>query len=328
MSQPIDAACDTASAESPARPARASRRNSARYLPSTAATACSLVMARAATVAARSSMWTSAAVRGRCGENAPSSPWSDDPATILTNARVLAAEAGSRGPTGSLSTTSRPVRSKQPSARACSMSSSAPAIASTRPSVVVTTAAPEKKPATASQSSCQRAAGEHDAHEHAVHLVLALQQRGLALDDGREGLRARRRVRGQVVGPERGVGRRGQGQGAGCGGWQGLCGQGRIVGNIDHPVTVDPSIASLHASADDPAEGGAAGGHLDARRRARGRHPGALDGARRAPLRPLPRRGRAACSRSSPWMPCRSRPRSASPCPPVRWPGVSPPATR
>ena len=69
----------TASAGSPARPASGSRRNSARYLPSTAATACSLVMASAATVAARSSRCTSAAVSGRSGEKATSRPWSEAP---------------------------------------------------------------------------------------------------------------------------------------------------------------------------------------------------------------------------------------------------------
>ena len=40
----------------------------------------------------------------------------------------------------------------------------------------------------------EAAAGQHDAHEHAVHLVLALEQGGLALDD-----------LDQCLGPQRGV---------------------------------------------------------------------------------------------------------------------------
>ena len=83
MSHPSAAACATASVGEPARPARASRRNSARYLLSTAETACSLVMARAATVAARSSRWTSSAVSDRSPTKAASRPWlrlpADDP---------------------------------------------------------------------------------------------------------------------------------------------------------------------------------------------------------------------------------------------------------
>ena len=54
---------------------------------STAETACSLVMARAATVAARSSTRTSSAVSIRWLQKAASRPWSSDPATIRTAAR-------------------------------------------------------------------------------------------------------------------------------------------------------------------------------------------------------------------------------------------------
>ena len=69
-------------------------------------------------------------------------------------------------------------------------------MASTRPSVVVTTAAPPKKPATASHELGEGAAGEHDAHEHAVHLVLALEERGLAAR--RSAARASTRAAGSV----------------------------------------------------------------------------------------------------------------------------------
>ena len=73
-----------ASATDPARPASASRRNSARYLPSTAATAWSLVIARAATVAARSSRCTSSTVSERWLQKATSRPWSKWPAAMRT----------------------------------------------------------------------------------------------------------------------------------------------------------------------------------------------------------------------------------------------------
>ncbi len=82
MSHPRAVAWATTSAGGPARPESASRRNSARYLLSTAETACSLVMARAATVAARSSRWTSSAVRTRSSTKTARRPWLVWPAAM------------------------------------------------------------------------------------------------------------------------------------------------------------------------------------------------------------------------------------------------------
>ena len=238
----------TASAGSPARPARASRRNSARYLPSTAATACSLVMASAATVAARSSRCTSAAVSGRSGENAPSRPWSEAPATILTKARVLPGASRRRaGP---------PARSRRAGGRCGrssrgrgtrSTSASSPAIASTRPSVVVTTAAPPKKPATAS----------HELGEGSRRRARCARARGAPRPRAR-GARpgcsticssARTRAAGSAGRAARSTAGRASARAVR---WQGLCVTGPIVGNNDHPVTVDPSIASAVMASDRP----------------------------------------------------------------------------
>ena len=163
-SQPSDSACAAVRCASPARPARASRMNSARYLLSTVATACCLVTASAATVAARSSRWTSSAVRVRVDEKATSRPWSAVPATIRTMARRNQPSSRPpcgpgpprlRTPTGSCSMTNRPVRSKHGWAVAAASSSEAPALARTRPSVVVTTAAPSSSPTSCSQRSAR-----------------------------------------------------------------------------------------------------------------------------------------------------------------------------
>ena len=58
-------------------------------------------------------------------------------------------------PTGSFSVMSRPVRSKQSSASACSSSPSEPALARTRPSVVVTMAAPSRNRTSCSHRSTE-----------------------------------------------------------------------------------------------------------------------------------------------------------------------------
>ena len=152
MSQPSELAWATASTGEPARPARASRRNSARYLLSTAETAWSLVMARAATVAARSSSRTSSTVRCRWLQNAMRTPWSRWPATMRTAERLAVGPSG-RGPIGSASVSRRPVRSKHSRDSAWSSSRCEPARAMTRPSVVVTITAPSRKPTTCSQRS-------------------------------------------------------------------------------------------------------------------------------------------------------------------------------
>ena len=148
--------------------------------------------------------------------------------------------------------------------------------------------------------------GEHDAHEHPVHLVLAVEERRLLVDDLLQRPHPRGRVGGQGGevdrGPRVGLAVR----------WQGLCVTGSIVGNNDHPATVDPSIAS-------------APWHRTGPRRAACPRP-----SRRCPPpssgRPPGRRGSWACTRSrststwpdaccpcSPRMPCRCRPRCASP---------------
>ena len=118
-----------------------------RYLLSTAETAWALVMASAATVAARSSRCTSSALISRSEEKATSRPWSSEPATMRTTTRDGGRAAGRTEPTGSASTMNRPDPSKQPRSSTCSRP---PALASTRPSGVVTMATPPQMPTSSS----------------------------------------------------------------------------------------------------------------------------------------------------------------------------------
>ena len=204
-------------------------------------------MARAATVAARSSRCTSAAVSGAVGEKAPSRPWSEDAGDDLDEgARCLAAAAGA--------VAGRPARSRRAGGR-CGRSSrgpgrarprpSPPAMARTRPSVVVTTAAPPKKPATASHSSAGRRRRARSARARGAPRPRARAarpgarrtcSRALAAGGaGRSGSRVgdpRSRVAADVK----------------------VCASPRpIVGNNDHLVTVDPSLASPYAAPQDRA---------------------------------------------------------------------------
>ena len=277
-------------------------------------------MASAATVAARSSRCTSAAVRGRSGEKAPSRPWSEEPATILTKARVLRGGVGvARARPARSRRRAGPVRSKQSRARARSTSASAPADGE-HPAVGGRDHGRALEEAGHRRRRARRASpGEHDPHEHAVHLVLALEQGRLLLDDLLEGSDAGRRV--ARAAPAEVDGRRGPRL---AGGWQGLCVPGLIVGNNDHPVTVDPSIASPHAP------------RPPLRRDPRCPRPSRRSWprscrARRSTRRSSPRTGTRCtspwagrCCPSSPRMPCRCRPPSASPWRPEPWRGASP----
>ena len=174
---------------SPARPARASRRNSARYLLSTAETACSLVMARAATVAARSSRWTSSAVSGRSPTNAAEQP-------VVEAARRRSApwragvrrRAASRMPTGSRSVIEAAGAVEAVEGQGCGEVVLAAGLASTRPSLVVTIAAPPRKPASRWHEVLEAAAGEHDADEDLVRLLDALEDAGLLVEHRAEDL--------------------------------------------------------------------------------------------------------------------------------------------
>ena len=70
-----------------------------------------------------------------------------------------------------------------------------------------------------------------------MDLVLALEQGCLSLDDGREDLGPLGRVGGRSAGERRG-------NGAPLVDGKVCASGGQIVGNNDHPVTVDPSLAS------------------------------------------------------------------------------------
>ena len=178
-----------------------------------------------------------------------------------------------------------------------STSASAPAMASTRPSVVVTTAAPSKKPATARRARrarrrrarSARARGAPRPRARAAPPAARRSARGPAPGrPGRSGGASR-----STAGPRPRSRRR----------WQGLCVPGSIVGNNDHPVTVDPSIASPHAPGPARVATRAARGRLDAGGRGRAGRAGRRDGRRRAPVRAVPVACAGRCSRSSPRMP-------------------------
>jgi hypothetical protein len=142
-----------------------------------------------------------------------------------------------------------------------------------------------------------------------VHLVLALEQRGLALDHLLERRDPGAGVAGQPVGDscrER----------CRC---QGLCVSRPIVVNNDHPVTVDPSLASPYAvlrriAPRERVARGPSGCGLGAHVGAGGRGAAAGRRARGARAGPVPRGGPAGAARHH--VGCRAArdPHCASPC--------------
>ena len=180
MSQPRESAWPVTRSAEPARPARASRRKSAWYLLSTAETARALVMASAATVAARSSRCTSSSLISPLGGEG-------DEASVVERAGHDADDdaGGGRAAGGTrahrLGLDDEPARRRR-SSRGRSTCSRPPALASTRPSGVVTMADPAADADELLAQAVEPAAGQHDLDQRLVGLLRAGQHGGLPVE--------------------------------------------------------------------------------------------------------------------------------------------------